>query len=92
MKSLIQTSKIAISESSHLITIPEESLWLANFTSKATQKTYKKAVAQFLIFSNIQGIDDLRATNQALILSWRNQLIGAGASPLCQDSCRLRFS
>ncbi len=63
-----------------LVEIPEESVWLANFISEQTQKTYKNAVSAFIQYSGIQHLEELRNINQANILSWRDSLIKSGAS------------
>jgi len=63
-----------------LISIPEESIWLSNFISKDTQKTYKNAVLNFLQFCNIQDIEELRRVGQSNILSWRDNLINSKSS------------
>ena len=63
-----------------IISIPEESIWLSNFISKDTQRTYKNAVLNFLQFSNIESLEQLRIISQSDILSWRDDLIDSGAS------------
>lgn len=41
--------------------ISEEIVWLENFTSKATQKTYKATVKKFCAMFEIQNIEQLRS-------------------------------
>lgn len=71
---------VDLSHKSELVTIPEESLWLSNFISKDTQKTYKNAVFNFLAFGNIESLEQLRAVKQSDILSWRDNLISSNSS------------
>lgn len=60
--------------------IPEESVWLANFISSDTQKTYKNAVGAFLQFSGIEHLDGLREIKSAHVIAWRDSLIKSGTS------------
>jgi len=71
---------VDLSHKSELVTIPEESLWLSNFISKDTQRTYKNAVFNFLAFGNIESLEQLRAVKQSDILSWRDNLISSNSS------------
>jgi site-specific recombinase XerD len=64
----------------NLVIIPEESIWLSNFISKDTQKTYKNAVLNFLQYRKIQNLDQLRLIDQSSILAWRDHLITSKAS------------
>ena len=77
---LINTSNDLTTRNNQIISIPEESVWLSNFISKDTKRTYKNAVLNFLQFSNIQSLEKLRTINQSDILSWRDDLIDSGAS------------
>jgi len=77
---LINNPGDLIIKNTHIVSIPEESIWLSNFISKDTQRTYKNAVLSFLQFSNIETIDQLREVNQSSILSWRDYLISSKAS------------
>jgi integrase/recombinase XerD len=63
-----------------LVEVSEETLWLANFISNDTQKTYKNAVSAFLQFSGVQDLNTLKEVNSAVVLAWRNSLIQNGAS------------
>ena len=63
-----------------LAQIPEESLWLANFNSEPTKKTYKFAVKQFIQHFNITNVHELREVNQAYIIAWRDHLKEQGYS------------
>ena len=40
--------------------ISEEIIWLENFTSKATQKTYKATVKKFCSMFEIKNVEQLR--------------------------------
>jgi len=61
--------------------IPEESLWLANFTSRQTQRTYATAVSEFLSYHTIDCLESLRSVSSIHLISWRDAMIQAGAKP-----------
>ena len=48
--------------------ISEEDVWLENFTSKATKKTYKATVKKFCAMFEIQNIDQLRSVTSMHII------------------------
>lgn len=77
---LVKNNRELTSNKNEIISIPEESIWLSNFISSDTQRTYKNAVLNFLQFSNIQTAEQLRNINQGHVLSWRDELIRSGAS------------
>ena len=77
---LIKTSVDLVRKNNQIISIPEESIWLSNFISKDTQKTYKNAVLNFLGFASIENLEQLRSISQAHILAWRDHLIQSGSS------------
>jgi len=56
-------------------------VWLANFISPNTKKTYLLAVREFIAFHEITSIDELPQIDQAHIITWRNHLIDRGATP-----------
>ena len=60
--------------------IPEESVWLANFTSPATKSTYSVAVREYFKFHGITDQNDLRSSSAVHIISWRDAMIKSGAS------------
>ncbi|TDR18268.1 tyrosine-type recombinase/integrase [Marinicella litoralis] len=75
-----QNHSLTRSQSNELLNIPEESVWLANYTSKATQKTYSVAVREFFRYHDMQDINDLRTSSPAHVIAWRDQLINSGAT------------
>lgn len=76
-----RTQIIKTDQSFHkLAQIPEESVWLANFTSPATKTTYSVAVREYFKFHGIQNQNDLRYSSAVHIISWRDAMIKAGAS------------
>jgi len=58
--------------------ISEEIVWLENFTSKATQKTYKGTVKKFCSMFEIQNIDQLRSVTSMHIIKFRDAMKEAG--------------
>lgn len=64
-----------------LAIIPEASLWLANFTSPQTRRTYRVAVSEFLQFHQLSHPSDLETITAAHLIVWRDALMQAGAKP-----------
>ncbi len=58
--------------------ISEEIIWLENFTSKATQKTYKATVKKFCTMFEIQNIEQLRSITSLHIIKFRDAMKEAG--------------
>lgn len=64
-----------------LAAMPEESVWLANFTSEQTRSTYRNAVAEFIRFLDLQSAEELYSLTRAHVIAWRDDLMTRGASP-----------
>lgn len=64
-----------------LAKIPEERLWLANFTSKHTRLTYRDSVRDFLKTLGVQNQDALRRVSRGAVIAWRDKLIAQGRTP-----------
>jgi integrase/recombinase XerD len=64
----------------YLAKVPQETVWLSNFISPHTKKTYLFAVREFVGFNKIQTADDLQYIDQAHVIAWRDFLIAQGAS------------
>lgn len=64
-----------------LTTVPEEQVWLANFTSPRTKATYANAVREMVGFLGIEAPEQLYEIGQAHVIAWRDQLAAEGASP-----------
>lgn len=58
--------------------ISEEIVWLENFTSKATQKTYKATVKKFCAMFEIKNVDQLRSVTSMHIIKFRDAMKEAG--------------
>jgi len=58
--------------------ISEEIVWLENFTSAATRKTYKATVKKFCAIFEIQNIDQLRSVTSMHIIKFRDAMKAAG--------------
>jgi integrase/recombinase XerD len=69
-----------ISKSRFLAEIPQETVWLSNFISPHTKKTYLLAVREFVGFHQIKSPEDLQYIDQAHVIAWRDYLIEQGAS------------
>ena len=65
-----------------LATIPEESVWLANFVSPRSKRTYQVAVQSFIAFHGIETPEELYSgIGQSHLIAWREHLTQSGASP-----------
>jgi len=67
--------------SDQLAAIPEEAVWLANFVSPRTRRTYQAAVQSFVVFHGLRSSDELREVGQSHLIAWREHLLQSGASP-----------
>lgn len=72
---------VVLDPSRHLAVPPEEAVWLANFVSPRTKRTYQTAVQGFIAFHDLQSSDELRMIGQSHLIAWRDHLIQSGASP-----------
>ena len=63
-----------------LAQVPEETIWLANYPSKATRATYRDAVANFIAAAGLKNKDDFRKVGRAAVIAWRDKLIADGKS------------
>ena len=61
--------------------VPEESVWLANFVSQNTRKSYRRAVDEFIAFHGITDAGELRRVDQAHVIAYREFLQAQGATP-----------
>ena len=60
-----------------LASIPEELLWLANFTSAHTRSAYKAAVTDFIERAGLRSAGDFRCVSRAAVIAWRDALLRA---------------
>ena len=60
--------------------IPEEEIWLRNFTSVATRRTYRTAVRDFIQSIGLRNVTDFRRVERAAVIAWRDHLTASGAS------------
>ena len=74
-------AKTALTPCDDLASLPEEALWLANFVSPRTRRTYQTAVRGFIAFHGLESSEQLRAVGQSHLVAWREQLLRSGASP-----------
>lgn len=80
-ETLGDVSLLIVSQSERLAALPEEAVWLANFVSPRTQRTYQAAVQGFIAFHGLRSSDELRTIGQSHLIAWREYLIQSGASP-----------
>jgi integrase len=53
----------------------EERLWLANFDSERTRRTYRAAVREFCTVIGAQSVQELRSVTRAQVLAYREHLL-----------------
>lgn len=61
-----------------IVEIPEEVVWLENFTSEATRETYKATVKKFCAMFEIQNTEQLRSVTSMHIIKFRDTMKAAG--------------
>lgn len=64
-----------------LIDVPAEAVWLANFTSPRTRRTYRDSIQRFIAFHGFRTADELRTITGAHIIAWRDGMAAKGESP-----------
>jgi hypothetical protein len=55
--------------------MPEESVWLANFTSARTRRTYRDSIGRFIAFHRLGSAAALRAITPAHVIAWRDAML-----------------
>ena len=75
------TDHSLLRRSDALAAIPEESLWLANFVSPRTRRTYQAAIRDLIAFHDLRSPEDLHAIGPSHLIAWREHLIQSGARP-----------
>jgi len=58
--------------------VPESSVWLANFTSGRTRRTYRMAILEFAAAMGFQAESDWREVKPAHVIAWRKSMEGRG--------------
>jgi integrase/recombinase XerD len=58
--------------------VPEESVWLANFTSTRTRRTYRDSIGRFIAFHGLPSAAALRAITPAHVIAWRDAMLAKG--------------
>jgi integrase/recombinase XerD len=74
----LETQKVENFALAKIEEISEEDVWLENFTSKATKKTYKATVKKFCSMFEIKNIDQLRSVTSMHIIKFRDAMKSAG--------------
>ena len=57
-----------------LAEVPPEIEWLANLTNPKTRRAYKNDVEEFIGFTGLRGIAELRGITRAHVIAWRKDL------------------
>jgi integrase/recombinase XerD len=57
-----------------LAEVPPEIEWLANLTNPKTRRAYKNDVEEFVGFTGLRGIAELRDITRAHVIAWRKDL------------------
>ncbi len=60
--------------------IPHQNIWLRKFVSKQTQKTYLRAIQDFIYFHGLQEAEELQHLDQGHVIEWREELLEQGLS------------
>ena len=54
--------------------VNHETLWLRNFISQATQRTYKRVFCEFCLFAGVESPEALRGVSAAVVIAYRDYL------------------
>lgn len=57
-----------------LVGVPESSVWLANFNSERTRRTYRQAISEFVAVMDIREESDWRKIKPAHAIAWRESM------------------
>jgi len=60
--------------------VPESSVWLANFTSNQTRRTYRMAILEFAAAMGFKGEYEWQEVKPARVIAWRKSMEGRGMS------------
>jgi site-specific recombinase XerD len=72
---------LTLGQFTNLAEIPPELEWLANLTNSKTRRAYKIDVEEFIAFTGIGGIGELRSITRAHVIAWRKDLEKRGLAP-----------
>jgi integrase/recombinase XerD len=64
-----------------LADVPPEIEWLANLTNPKTRRAYKNDVEEFVRFTGLRGIAELRDITRAHVIAWRKDLEKRALAP-----------
>jgi integrase/recombinase XerD len=64
-----------------LADVPPEIEWLANLTNPKTRRAYKNDVEEFVGFTGLRGIAELRDITRAHVIAWRKDLEKRALAP-----------
>lgn len=74
-------TKISFDAPASIKEAPQEMLWLADFNSLNTRKSYAAAVMEFTQALNIQNAEQLHAVRPSEVIAYKRWLEGEGNSP-----------
>jgi integrase/recombinase XerD len=63
-----------------LADVPHVGVWFANLGNKGTQRAYKLALSEFMLFTGIEQSDDFRRVTRAHVIAWRDELVARALS------------
>jgi integrase/recombinase XerD len=64
-----------------LAEVPPEIEWLANLTNPKTRRAYKNDVEEFVGFTGLRGVAELRGVTRAHVIAWRKDLEQRALAP-----------
>jgi site-specific recombinase XerD len=75
-KDLIAVNRngMTLAQFGDLAEVPPEIEWLANLTNAKTRRAYKNDVEEFIGFTGLRGIAELRGITRAHVIAWRKDL------------------
>ena len=77
---LDQNAIVLQNQGQELDQVTHETVWLANFVSKHSKRSYQNAVRAFVAFHGLQNLEELRGIGPAHVIAWRQFLLDEGAA------------
>ena len=74
------TPQLLDSSSALATVVPESAVWLANFTSERTRRTYRNAIAEFVAVMGVCCEEDWTRIKPAHAIAWRERMRGENRS------------
>ena len=72
---------LTLAQYGDLADVPPEIEWLANITNPKTRRAYKIDVSEFLAFTGLMDVTQVRTVTRAHVIAWRKDMEVRSLSP-----------